>query len=168
MASAVRRRAALWLLLIRTLALWRVRSRLLRLLRQQRLDLLRRELAPSSERQLAEPRPSGPEAEDVETYGLLKNLTLLLVAIWLGSGLGAAFTALGLTLPSYIGAMLFAAALRNLDDATGWIGISQRTIDDLGGSALALFLVMALMTLELASLVGLAVPLAVLVLSRRP
>jgi len=114
------------------------------------------------ESQLREPKVGAPEAEDVETYGLLKNLTLMLVAIWLGSGLGAGFTALGLTLPAYIGAMLVAAGMRNLDDATGWIGISQRTIDDLGGSALSLFLVMALMTLKLWDLVGLAVPLAIM------
>jgi glutamate:Na+ symporter, ESS family len=114
------------------------------------------------ESQLREPMASAPAAEDVETYGLLKHLTLILVAIWFGSGVSAGFAALGLTLPAYIGAMLVAAGMRNLDDATGWIGISQRTIDDLGGSALSLFLVMALMTLELWSLVGLALPLAVL------
>ena len=54
---------------------------------------------------------------------------------------------IGWTLPAYIGAMIVAAVIRNLDDATGLIGMSQRTIDDLGTVALALFLVMALMTL---------------------
>ena len=44
--------------------------------------------------------------------------------------------------------MLVAAAIRNLDDATGLVGLSQRTIDDLGGVALSLFLVLALMTLR--------------------
>src|SRR5438552_1004143 len=39
--------------------------------------------------------------------------------------------------------------VRNLDDATGMIGLSQRTIDDLGNVALSLFLVLALMTLRL-------------------
>ena len=69
----------------------------------------------------------------------------------------------GLALPAYIGAMLVAAAIRNLDDWRGWIGLSQRTIDDLGNVALSLFLVMALMTLRLWEIVNLAVPLAIIV-----
>ena len=47
-----------------------------------------------------------------------------------------------------------AAIIRNLDDATGLIGLSQRTIDDLGSVALSLFLVLALMTLRLWELSG--------------
>ena len=58
--------------------------------------------------------------------------------------------------------MLVAAIIRNLDDTTKLIGVSQRTIDDLGGTALSLFLVMALMTLRLWDLVGVALPLAVM------
>jgi ESS family glutamate:Na+ symporter len=65
-------------------------------------------------------------------------------------------------LPAYIGAMLVAAVIRNVDDVTGLFGLSQRTIDDIGNVALSLFLVMALMTLRLWELVGLAAPLAVM------
>ena len=46
------------------------------------------------------------------------------------------------TLPAYIGAMLVAAVIRNLDDLTGLFGLSQRTIDDVGNVALSIFLVM--------------------------
>ena len=116
------------------------------------------------EEQLHERPPAAPEGEDVESYGLQKGLVLILTAIWAGSWLGEWFTSIGLTLPAYIGAMLVAAAIRNFDDATGWIGISQRTVDDLGGAALSLFLVMALMTLRLWDLVGVALPLAVMLL----
>ena len=70
--------------------------------------------------------------------------------------------AMGWTLPAYIGAMIVAAIIRNVDDATGLIGMSQRTIDDLGTVALALFLVMALMTLRLWELAGAVVPLLVI------
>ena len=65
----------------------------------------------------------------------------------------------GLTLPSYIGAMVAAAIVRGVDDYTGWIRLSHRTIDTLGAIALSLFLVMALMTLDLTKLAGLAMPL---------
>jgi ESS family glutamate:Na+ symporter len=67
-----------------------------------------------------------------------------------------------LTLPAYIGAMIVAAVFRNLDDATGLLKMSQRTIDDLGNVALSLFLVMALMTLRLWELAGLVIPLIVI------
>jgi ESS family glutamate:Na+ symporter len=58
--------------------------------------------------------------------------------------------------------MLVASAIRNADDVTGVFGLSQRVIDDLGSVALSLFLVLALMTLELWRLAGLAVPLTVI------
>jgi ESS family glutamate:Na+ symporter len=114
------------------------------------------------EERLPQPASSAPQGEDSEAYSLLKTLVLILSAMWAGSWLTAGFAAMGFTLPAYIGAMLVAAALRNLDDVSGVIGISQRIVDDLGSSALALFLVMALMTLRLWELAGLALPLAVL------
>ena len=58
--------------------------------------------------------------------------------------------------------MIVAAVFRNIDDATRVVGMSQRTIDDLGTVALSLFLVMALMTLRLWELAGLVVPLIVI------
>jgi ESS family glutamate:Na+ symporter len=112
------------------------------------------------EQQLGEPVTVTPEGEDVESYALLKALVAILVAMWAGSWLSRGFEALGVTLPAYIGAMLAAAALRNLDDWTRLLRLSQRVIDDLGTVALSLFLVLALMTLKLWELAGLALPLA--------
>jgi ESS family glutamate:Na+ symporter len=111
------------------------------------------------EDQLREPQAAAPPGEDKESYTLLKALVVILVAMWIGSGVSAWFTRLGFTLPAYIGAMLVAAVVRNLDDATGMIGLSQRTIDDVGNVALSLFLVLALMTLRLWELAGLALPM---------
>lgn len=116
------------------------------------------------EDQLPDPKPQAPAGEDVESYGLLKSLVLILTAMWIGSWLTTGFATLGITLPAYIGAMIVAAIFRNIDDATRLIGISQRTVDDIGGCALSLFLVMALMTLKLWDLAGLALPLAVMLL----
>ncbi|MEW6368938.1 MAG: sodium/glutamate symporter [Acidobacteriota bacterium] len=114
------------------------------------------------EAQLKEPVTAVPSGEDVESYVMLKNLVAILVAMWLGGWLSGWFKSLGATLPAYIGAMLVAAAVRNLDDLTGWIGLSQRIIDDLGTVSLSLFLVLALMTLRLWEIAGLALPLAVI------
>lgn len=111
------------------------------------------------EDRMPEPAPAPPADEDVESYVLLKNLVVILVAMWAGSWVSLGFSKIGFTLPAYIGAMLVAAVIRNFDDVTGWIGLSQRVLDDLGSVALSLFLVMALMTLKLWELANLAVPL---------
>jgi ESS family glutamate:Na+ symporter len=58
--------------------------------------------------------------------------------------------------------MIVAACIRNVDDWSGMIGMSQRTMDDIGDVALTLFLVMALMTLRLWELAGVVVPLFVI------
>jgi ESS family glutamate:Na+ symporter len=111
------------------------------------------------------PRSDGPVGDsDGHTFGIVKNLVAILVAMWIGSWVSRGFAALGLTLPAYIGAMLIAAGLRNLDDATGWLGLSHRFIDRFGAVALSLFLVLALMTLKLWELAGLALPLATILL----
>jgi len=106
------------------------------------------------------------EMRNVPTeHSVLKNVVVILVAMWLGAWISRGCAALGLTLPATIGAMLAGGAIRNFDDATGWIGLSQSIVENVGAAALALFLVVALMTLELWNLAGLALPLiAILVL----
>ena len=109
------------------------------------------------------PQPvEAPRGEDVEAYVLLKHLVLLLVTVGLGMWVSGWLTRLGLTLPAYIGAMLVAAVIRNLDDVTGMFQLSMHVIDDIGTIALSLFLVMALMTLRLWELAGLVIPLLVI------
>ena len=118
------------------------------------------------EEQVPEPAVNAPEGEAGTAFRLLKNLVLILAAMWIGAWISKGFSALGFTLPAYIGAMLAASALRNFDDLTHIIGLSQRTIDDIGSVALSLFLAMALMTLRLWELAGLALPLLVIVLAQ--
>jgi ESS family glutamate:Na+ symporter len=114
------------------------------------------------EERTAEPLETAPAGEDVQAYGLVKHLVLLTVSVGAGAWVSAGIEGAGLRLPAYIGAMIVAACVRNLDDRTGLIGISQRTMDDLGEVALTLFLVMALMTLRLWELAGVVVPLFVI------
>jgi ESS family glutamate:Na+ symporter len=114
------------------------------------------------EEQLADAPIQAPAGEDDESYTLLQSVVLILVAMWLGSFVSAWFTSLGITLPAYIGAMLVAAVIRNLDDVTGKIHVQQRVIDDLGNVALALFIVMALMTLKLWEIANLALPMLII------
>jgi len=114
------------------------------------------------ESQVAEPPSGAPSGEDPEAYVLLKHLVLMLVAMWIGGFVSRALAGVGMTFPSYIGAMLVAAVIRNVNDVSGLFGLSQQTLDDLGNVALSLFLALALMTLRLWELAGLAVPLTVI------
>lgn len=99
-------------------------------------------------------------------FVLLKSVVIILVAMWIGSWVSKWFVSLGITLPAYIGAMFVAAIIRNFDDLTGWLGLDQRVIDDLGHVALNLFLVIALMTLKLWELAGLFLPMLVILLAQ--
>ena len=115
-----------------------------------------------AETQVPEPLAGAPPDEDIEAYALLKHLVLMLAAMGVGVWVSAWISSLGFTLPAYIGAMIVAAVLRNLDDVTRVFRMSQRMIDDLGTVALAIFLVMALMTLRLWELSGLVGPLVII------
>ena len=114
------------------------------------------------EQRTPEPPGAAPAGEDVQAYRLVKHLVLLTVSVGAGVWVSAIIEGSGLRLPAYIGAMIVAACIRNLDDWTGAIGISQRTMDDVGEVALTLFLVMALMTLRLWELAGVVIPLLVI------
>lgn len=102
--------------------------------------------------------------DDDDAWPVVRNLVAILLAMWIGGWVSKGFAALGMTLPSYIGAMLVAAAIRNLDDVTGWFGLSHRFINTFGIVTLTLFLVMALMTLKLWELTGLVLPLVAILL----
>ena len=86
----------------------------------------------------------------------------LVLAMGLGTVISTLLTATGMTFPIYIGAMLVAAALRNIGEYTGVFTIHMGEINDLGGISLSLFLGMAMISLKLWQLADLALPLIVL------
>jgi ESS family glutamate:Na+ symporter len=103
---------------------------------------------------------------DREDSSFVRNLVVLGLAMGIGSLVSAKIQSLGITLPAYIGAMLVASALRNLDDATGWFRIDVRAMEFAGNLALNIFLVVALMNLKLWELAGLAFPLFVILVAQ--
>ena len=115
------------------------------------------------EEQISDPPSEAPGGEDSESYIVLKNLVAILIAMWIGSWISKGFQALGLTLPAYIGAMFTGAVIRNLADVTGIITLSQRSIDDIGNVSLTMFIAMAMMTLKLWDLAGVALPMLAVV-----
>jgi len=94
-----------------------------------------------------------------EDTGIMRNVAILALAMIVGSVASREIQEAGLTLPAYIGAMMVASVLRNLDEATGWIGIDEDAMEFVGGVALNVFLVVALMDLKIWQLANQALPL---------
>jgi ESS family glutamate:Na+ symporter len=117
---------------------------------------------------------AGEIAAPPQEAGVLseRSLTGAALAIGVAMGLGAAVSAaierLGVVLPGYIGAMIAAAVIRNLDDRFAFARISQLAVETLGRIALYLFIVMALLTLRLWELAHLALPLVVILAAQVP
>jgi ESS family glutamate:Na+ symporter len=105
-----------------------------------------------------EPSPMADESES-EHSALLSNVIAVAVAMGFGTVLSGFFERAGLVLPAYVGAMIAAGVIRNLDDRFRFIRISQHEIDAIGNISLYLFIVMALLTLRLWELVQLALPM---------
>lgn len=68
----------------------------------------------------------------------------------------------GMTFPIYIGAMIVAAAMRNISEHTNLFTVNMGEINDIGGICLSLFLGIAMITLKLWQLASLALPLLIL------
>jgi ESS family glutamate:Na+ symporter len=105
--------------------------------------------------------PNGPAARP-QALQLLPTVIVMGIAMGVGNLLSLEVEHLGVLLPSYIGAMIVAAVIRNLDDRFEFARISQAEVDSLGKIALYLFIVMALLTLRLWELSHLALPLLVI------
>lgn len=66
---------------------------------------------------------------------------------------------LNFTTPSTMGAMLFGAIIRNLNDKLEFVNLDERTIDVMSETSLGLFLSMSMVSLSLSDLVSLALPM---------
>lgn len=108
----------------------------------------------------------GKEAYAVDKEYFLFGIGQLLVAMGIGSWITGLITSFGVTFPSYIGAMLAAAVIRNLSDLTGRYEVFSKEIDVMGSVSLSIFLSMALMGLKLWQLSELALPLVVMLLAQ--
>ena len=101
----------------------------------------------------------------VENDRFLNAALYFALAIGLGAVVSQFLQDIGLTMPSYIGAMLVAAIIRNIVDAAH-VEAPMIEIDALGNLSLSLFLAMALMGLKLWQLVDLAIPMIVILLAQ--
>ena len=86
----------------------------------------------------------------------------LIIAMGIGTIVSKLLSMTGMTFPIYIGAMISAAFIRNIGEYTGKFTIYMGEINDIGGISLSLFLGIAMITLKIWQLAGLALPLVVL------
>lgn len=96
---------------------------------------------------------------------LMSAACFLFIAMGIGSLVSDFIQRSGLAFPSYIGAMLVAAAIRNLSDLQDRV-IAEKEIETLGSLSLSFFLTMALMGLRLWELFDLALPLIVMLIAQ--
>jgi ESS family glutamate:Na+ symporter len=110
---------------------------------------------------MAEATISSAGDEEGSARQSLKALTVILIAMGIGSWLSGVMKDAGQTLPGYVGAMIVGAMIRNVDDFSGRIGIPHDITDRIGTVSLTLFLAVALMNVKLWELTAVAWPLLV-------
>ena len=90
----------------------------------------------------------------------------LAAAMGIGTVVSWLLSLTGMTFPIYIGSMIAAAFMRNIDEYTGMLNIRMGEINDIGGICLSLFLGIAMITLKIWQLAELALPLVILLLAQ--
>lgn len=86
----------------------------------------------------------------------------LAIAMGFGTIISTLLSKTGMTFPSYIGAMIVAAIMRNICEYSSKYEVHMGEISDVGGICLSLFLGIAMITLKLWQLASLALPLVIL------
>lgn len=100
---------------------------------------------------------------ETDKQKMFNTIIAILVAAGLGTIIGKLLNMTGITFPYYVGCIFGGAVVRNIADA-GVVTIDNNEIDMVGSISLNLFLSLALMTLNLAALVSLALPMVVMLL----
>lgn len=90
---------------------------------------------------------------------LLFHILALAIMMGVGTTLGAWFNHWGITLPVYIGSMIVAAIIRNIEDIKPIFKLNTEWIEEIGQVALTLFIATAIMTLKLDELRNAALPI---------
>lgn len=103
------------------------------------------------------------EQKNIDEPLLFKAACYIAVAMGLGHYIIVGISALGITIPAYLGPMIIAAIIRNYLDVTRK-PVPLHSINVIGSICLQLFLAIALMTMNLWELAALAIPLITILL----
>lgn len=103
--------------------------------------------------------------EKITSHEFLKTLMIIGVIMVFGilfTAFIASFKVKNLAIPGYVGAMFGAIVLRNINDKFKFVKLNGKIIDLLSNITLGLFLTMAMMSLKIWELSGLALPLIII------
>ena len=114
----------------------------------------------------ATPGVTPPEAAQHQASALLYAVLLIGVAMGLGNLISTGLDRVGMVLPPYIGAMIAAAVIRNLNDRFSFFPVSQSSVEACAVISLYLFIVMAVLTLRLWELAHLVLPMILILLAQ--
>ena len=92
---------------------------------------------------------------------LLYHALGIALIMGVGTTLGGWIAGLGITLPVYIGSMIVAAVIRNIEDTKVVFKLNPDWIEDIGSVALTLFIATAIMSLRLDELKNAALPILI-------
>lgn len=94
--------------------------------------------------------------EKLSSLDIIKNVTAIVVCMAVGTQVsGWIGKLIGMSFPTYVGAMFIAVILRNLNESAQFYKFDFALVDGIGDVMLSLYLSIALMTLKLWDLAGL-------------
>lgn len=94
--------------------------------------------------------------EKLSSLDIIKNVTAIVVCMAVGTQVsGWIGKLIGMSFPTYVGAMFIAVILRNLNESAEFYKFDFALVDGIGDVMLSLYLSIALMTLKLWDLAGL-------------
>ena len=102
--------------------------------------------------------------EKLSSLDVIKNVTAILICMALGGQIsGWIGKLIGMSFPTYVGAMFVAMLVRNLNEKFHWYNFSFPLVDGIGDVMLNLYLAIALMSLNLYQLLDLIGPVLLIV-----
>jgi ESS family glutamate:Na+ symporter len=123
----------------------------------------RHDLTPSAPAEDCEEELLPSEEGAIGMDSLLLTLLYVVICLVVGGALANLTAGLAFTLPGFVWSLLVGVGIRNLTGAIAPLRVHAPTVEALGGIALSLFLAMALISLRLWEIMGLAGPLLVLI-----
>lgn len=109
-------------------------------------------------------KETGAADSGLNSQKFMTQILIITLCMAAGTYLGELFSkATGFVLPSYVGAMFLAVIVRNILDSFKKEAIDMKSINLIGDVTLGIFLSMALMSIKLWEVAGLALPMLVIV-----
>ena len=130
-------------------------------LKSEEIEVKEEEWSSYSEISIGEVSYNETSTGDSESK-LTSSAMQIIIAMGLGTIVSSLFSDIGITIPSYIGAMIVSAIMRNISDVKGICPIASNELESIGSICLSLFLSMAMCSLKLWELVDLAIPILIL------